>query len=168
MTGAPSRVRDARDADHVAPRSRPSASRSSLRGQGELDLDVPAVRDHGGAGLVEQVEEAEQDVRRRVLDHERAAALPAHHQPLGRQIADGLAGRALADAELGGDLELVGDELAWLPLARADALDQALAHLGVERSAAVVVGQAHQVAPLPKVRDWIAGRILYKNRMAAR
>ena len=80
-------------------------------------------------------------MRRRVLDHERAAALPAHHQTLGRQVADRLARRALADAELGGDLELVGDELARLPLARADALDQVLAHLGVERPAAVVVGR---------------------------
>ena len=104
-------------------------------------------------------------MRRRVLDHERAAPLPAHHQPLGREVADRLARRALADAELGGDFELVGDQLAGLPLARADALDQALAHLGVEGSVAISVGQAHAV---PKVRDCGAGRILYKNREATR
>src|SRR5439155_12641933 len=70
-------------------------------------------------------------------------ALPPHHEALGRQVADGLASRPLADPELGGDLELVGDELSRLPLARADALDQALAHLGVKRTIAVSVGAAH-------------------------
>ena len=85
-------------------------------------------------------------MRRRVLDHERAAALPAHHETLGCQVADRLAGGALAHAELGGDLELVGDELARLPLARADAIDQALAHLGVQWPTAVFVGQATHLA----------------------
>ena len=54
-------------------------------------------------------------MRGRVLDHECAPPLPAQHQPLGRQLADGLARRALAHAELGGDLELVGNQLAGLP-----------------------------------------------------
>src|SRR5438477_12543590 len=78
-----------------------------------------------------------------MLDHECAPTLPAHDEPLRGEVADRFAGRALADPELGCDLELVGDKLTWLPLARADALDQAFAHQGVERPTAVVVGQAH-------------------------
>ena len=39
----------------------------------------------GAPCLVGDIEEAEQHVRRRVLDHERAASLPPQHQALGGQ-----------------------------------------------------------------------------------
>jgi hypothetical protein len=77
-----------------------------------------------------------------VLDHERAPAAggpPALPRPDRRSPA----APALADPEPAAIPELAGDELTRLPLARPDAFDQALSHLGVERATAVVVGQAH-------------------------
>ena len=143
MNGVPLRVRVRVMRITRAGSSSPRARRSSPLASARRDVASRLSGITASAGIVEQVEEAEEDVRRRVLDHERAPSLPAQHQPLGGQLADGLAGRALAHAELGGDLELVGDELARLPFARADALDQAFAHLGIERPGIVVVGQAH-------------------------
>ena len=84
-----------------------------------------------------------------MLEHECAAALPADHQVFGGQRADGLARRALADTEFGCDLELVGDELARLPAARADALEELGMHLGIERSL-ITFGGVHFVLPFDK------------------
>ena len=131
--------------------------------RGHLGMDLRAVGRDRRACLVGDVEEAEQHVRRRVLDHERAASLPPQHQALGGQPLDGLAGGALADPELAGDLELVGDQLTRLPDARADALDELVAHLGVQRPGVVVVRYAHQACLLRRTLRWIADRILYKN-----
>src|SRR5262249_42673745 len=110
----------------------------------------------------EQVKEAEQHMRRSMLDDECASALPTHHEPFGGQITDCLARRTLADAELGRNFELVGDELTWLPLAGANALDEPLAHPGIERAIGIFVGEAHR-CHLAKARDGGAGHVLYKN-----
>ena len=95
------------NADHVVVAVEAERLELPIVGQGGTHLNVPAVRDHGGAGRVEQVEEAEQDVHSMCWTttcRDPAGGLPARRRPL----ADGLAGRALADAEFGSDLELVG------------------------------------------------------------
>ena len=100
----------------------------------------------------------------RVLVDERAAALLAHDQLLGGQRADGLARRALADAELAGDLELVGDQLAGLPLAGPDALDQGprdLAHRG-----GIALQYWHSSCSPGKMLRVYWDLVLYKNMPA--
>jgi hypothetical protein len=81
-----------------------------------------------------QLEEAVAHVLLRVGRHEGALALAAHHQVLGRQFVDGLAHRALADAEARGQLHLAGDGLARLPFAGLQALQDQLLDLLVQRT----------------------------------
>jgi len=58
---------------------------------------------------------------------EGALALAAQQDVVGGQFVDGLAHRALADLEPGGQIQLAGDGLARLPFAAIQALqDQAL------------------------------------------
>jgi hypothetical protein len=90
------------------------------------------------AGRVVEVEETEQHIRRRVLDHVGPAPLDPHKQPVRGQRVDRLAGRPLADAELRGDLELIGDDLAGAPFSCPYPVEESLARLGVERAKARV------------------------------
>jgi len=68
-----------------------------------------------------------------VRGHEGAAALAAHQQVFGRQFVDGLAHRALADAQRFGQRPLAGQGLVRRPFALRNALREQRAYLLVQR-----------------------------------
>ena len=87
-----------------------------------------------GAVALDDVEEVEEEPPAVVRGDERALALAPDERPLGDEAVDGLAHRADGHAESVRELAFGGDRLARAPLERRDALDQARAHLLVERT----------------------------------
>jgi len=84
---------------------------------------------------IDDTEEHVEHVVARMADDEGAAALLAHQDVLGLELADRLAHGAHADTEARRQLRLAGDLLAMLPLARAERFGDLLLDAAVERVA---------------------------------
>ena len=92
----------------------------------------------GEAGQLQQL------LRDAVIGDERATALLAVEEAFVDQIGNGLARRHATDAVRLAQLALRGDEVAGLPLFRADFLAQDLLELVVARHGTVAVDRTHK------------------------
>ena len=102
------------------------------RAFGDVHRHHPAVHDLAVGAA--KVAEAHGKLIRGLVAHEGSAALAPGYQPLRFQELQGLAHRPRTDAELAGQIALVGHRHPRFPRATCDALSQRVPHLQVKRS----------------------------------
>ena len=133
-TGRPRNDSSRRTCTTASPVFRPSARATSAGARRRRQSMKRRSSSPALAVVGRQAQEAE---ARRLLGmggDEGALALPAHEQVLVGERVDGLAHRALADAEARGELELARDHLARAPFAVLQAAREQRLDLPVERA----------------------------------
>src|SRR5687768_3388830 len=136
--------------------------RDLARGLVALEAEEEVHRVHALAGIGHHAQEAILVRRLAVRCDEGTLALAAREDRLGRELLDRLAHRALAHAVSCRELDLRGDRLAGLPLARDEAVREQYLDLLVERPAGGSRRGFFHVRRHRSMAGWLFGPVLYK------